>query len=173
MRANKAKEVMEGSVTDAQYFSEDFSASRNDPDCCLWCRERFAPGQVRYPIVDCSQWPSPIASMCMDCFKAEYNNESPDSGIRLERFRRDCAGCGEPMLTPARGRFRWLVCSNRCYQRDYRKRRYGQDSTVPWKGGHMRCCQCCKTPIRSKRRDARFCCNACRQRTYRRRRKNQ
>jgi hypothetical protein len=30
----------------------------------------------------------------MDCFKAEYNNESPDSGIRLERFRRDCAGCG-------------------------------------------------------------------------------
>jgi endogenous inhibitor of DNA gyrase (YacG/DUF329 family) len=70
------------SVTPLRHFSGKMSGSRNgtktrdgdwdwersvDASCCYWCRERFAPGQMRYPILhDCKREP---VSLCLDCFK--------------------------------------------------------------------------------------------------------
>lgn len=161
-----------GGVTRKRKFSRKLSQSRNDysahPNGCHHCRQAFNSGQTRYPIVTSinrgNGWG--LASVCMDCFKCASETETS----KLDRCQRACRGCGEPMLTVVNARKgRWDVCSNRCYQRDYRKRRRGYLSVVQWKTGPGRYCQCCKKPIRSKRRDAQFCSNACKQWAYRRR----
>jgi len=108
----------------------------------------------------------------MDCFKCASFSETG----KLERYRGDCEACGEPMLVSSARDFRFGVCSNRCYQRDYRKRRRGRNSVVDWKGRRMNeCCAVCKTPLdqwgkENKRKDAVYCSAKCRQWAYRRRR---
>jgi hypothetical protein len=83
-----------------------------------------------------------------------------------------CPGCGEPIFTaPDFRSMRLSVCSARCYQRVYRKRRRDHGSTIDWKGDDRRIiCEACKRPLpEGQRRDPRFCSNRCRQWTYRRR----
>jgi hypothetical protein len=162
-------------VTDRPYFSSKISSNRNagygatdtTPDHCHWCRESFRPGQMRYPVatgVDHGGgWG--LASVCMDCFK----QADDEAASKLPRVQRLCEGCGEPMLTVVNARaWPWYICSNRCYQRVYRKRRRGIGSTVPWKG-HAPSCQACRRPFKPKRADAKFCSAKCRQWHYRQR----
>src|SRR5262249_55244650 len=92
------------------------------------------------------------------------------------RFERECAGCGEPLMTPLRRPF-YGACSERCHQRDYRKRRRGHESVVQWKDGRPHeVCAVCKQSLDkfgqpNKRKDAIYCSPACRQCAYRQRRR--
>jgi hypothetical protein len=136
-------------------------------DVCYYCRERFVSGQLRCRIMNIvpSGWGP--ALLCMPCF----NEETDDSctGYGATRHETQCRGCGERINTIENPRrLNWYYCSNRCYQRDYRKRRHGQSSVVDWKG-RLRRCQCCKESIDGKRRDTLFCSDACRQKMYRKR----
>ena len=170
MRLKKAKDV-----TDRRYFSSKISSNRNGgygatdttPDHCHWCRESFRPGQMRYPVATGVEYSGGwgLASVCMDCFK----QADDEAASKLPRVQRLCEGCGEPMLTVVNARaWPWYVCSNRCYQRVYRKRRRGIGSTVPWKG-HAPSCQACRRQFKPKRADAKFCSAKCRQWHYRQR----
>jgi|SRR6516165_395213 hypothetical protein len=174
----KAKDALGGapqaeSVTDTRYFSGKLSQSRNDddryrlePNGCHWCREAFKPGQMRYPVTTATSLGWSLVSVCMDCFKCTSDDDETHEK-RQQRYQRQCRGCGEPMLTPLSGVFAYQVCSRRCYQRAYRKRRRESGgSTVPWKG-HSPTCAGCKRPFVPSRKDARYCSNACRQRAYR------
>jgi hypothetical protein len=192
----KAKEATEGGVTGTQNFSEKISTSRNAtakankdkrPPArgCAWCEAHFAPGQTRFPII--VDWfgdyfasgfrmRAIVASLCLDCFKDAYDTAGEESGARVPRINSVCAGCGEPIQTIQNPRCRhWLYCSNRCYQRDYRKRRRGQNSVVDWKGRRTHSnCLVCKKQIdqwgkQHKRKDRLFCSGKCRQWAYRRR----
>jgi len=174
--------AIEDTVTATRYFSRKISHSRNadseyrpTPDACHWCRRSFKRGQMRYPIYDgvCHSDGWGIASLCMDCFKVAYDQGSKDSGATLPRRNRQCQGCGEPIQTVVGARVgHWECCSNRCYQRAYRKRRRGVKRVIDWKPQNRKPrCEACKGPIeRSKRTDARYCSNRCRQWHYRRRR---
>jgi hypothetical protein len=173
-------EIERGGVTATRYFPGKLSQSRNandpwrlTPDACHWCREAFAPGQMRYPVLTATCYGWEIASVCMECFKCGYDCSSTlrDSITKLERANTKCAGCGEPMHTVINaGKGRWNDCSNRCYQREYRKRRRGVQSVVDWKEENRKPrCEACKQPVNRSRCDARFCSNRCRQWHYRRR----
>jgi hypothetical protein len=182
--------IIEGTVTDRRKFSSKMSASRNadwfwgltyneriaidadafkaDPTVCHHCRNRFAVGQMRYPIMTMidglSGWA--LASVCMSCFKVADEDETGTQ----QRHQSKCRGCDAPILTPSLGpHHRFEVCGNRCYQRAYRKRRRGLASVVDWKMQRP-VCEACKQAIKPSRRDARFCSNKCRQWHYRRRR---
>jgi hypothetical protein len=74
-----------------------------------------------------------LVSLCMVCFKSASADETHEK--QQQRYQHECQGCGEPMLTPIYGPFSWQVCSKRCYQRLYRKRRREgrHGSTVSWK----------------------------------------
>jgi hypothetical protein len=154
-------------VTDNQYFGEIISPNCN-ADCCHHCRDKFGAA-MRYPLMTAVDWGTGwgLASVCGECFKVASPNEI---GPR-ERYSRECRGCGSPMLTV----FTSEVCSNRCYQRDYRRRRRaGLGSTVDWKGHRSVRCAACEKPLcrwggRNKRKHAVYCSNACRQKAYRRR----
>jgi hypothetical protein len=162
-----------------------------DADVCHWCDQRFKPGQMRYPIMtDCSLGWSAV-SVCMECFKQASPEETgerqpeiidanrpdwlpPPKPRRWALPRREmkCPGCGEPIFTaPDFRSMRLHVCSARCYQRVYRKRRReGGGSSVPWKGAGRFICEACKRPLpKGQRSDGRFCSNRCRQWAYRRR----
>jgi hypothetical protein len=169
-------------VTDARKIRPELLSSRNadgryrtTPDACHWCREPFAPGQMRYPIVDAVEhsggWG--ITSVCMACFKAGHDCSVTlrDSITRLERINTKCAGCGEPIQTVIGARKgHWDCCSNRCYQRQYRKRRRGVGSVIPWRlESRKPRCEACSQPVKASRRDARYCSNRCRQWHYRQR----
>lgn len=69
-------------VTSLRHFSGKMSGSRNgtrtrdgdwdyersvEASCCYWCRDRFAPGRMRYPILH--EWKCQPVSLCLDCFK--------------------------------------------------------------------------------------------------------
>jgi hypothetical protein len=168
-------------VTDTRYFSGKMSRSRNDPygptpDACHHCRTAFAHGQVRYPVLSGINWGGGwgLASVCMDCFKCAAVGETEGDTTELQRHQHKCEGCGEPMLTVLDARAgQWRVCSPRCYQRVYRKRRHGRDSVVDWKG-ECRSCAVCKKPVEErrgqpKRKDAVYCSSKCKQWAYRRR----
>ena len=167
-------------VTDKRYFRGTISASRNglspgggrvcngdydwappfDANVCHWCREDFAPNQMRFPIrtsAGGTSWPYHLVSVCMDCFKSPNCTDSERTN--LERLRRECGGCGAPMITPLPYVFRWQVCSRRCYQRAHRQSKH-----------EYKKCEVCKKHFKPVRHDARFCSNAHRQRSYRRRR---
>jgi hypothetical protein len=165
LRKAKAEAIKSGKVTDKRKFSRDISPSRN-ADCCCWCKQEFAAGQTRYPILNWdsnNEWTF-RASLCMDCFKRADEAYT----TKLDRNSRQCKGCGEPMLTVTNARQgQWFVCSNRCYQRVYRKRRHGRSSVVQWKA-HLPRCKCCRE-FMEKRSDAKFCSDACRQQSYRKR----
>jgi hypothetical protein len=183
-------------VTDTRHFSEKISTSRNadwfrglsrndcvsiDPDAfkadarvCHHCRNPFAAHQTRYPIMTDVEnigigWT--LASVCMACSKVASDDEIGPQ----ERCQRDCRGCGAPMLTPLYGPYAKEVCSNRCYQRDYRKRRRGRNSVVAWKARRPNNdCAVCKKPLdqwgqQHKRKDSVYCSPKCRQWAYRRR----
>jgi hypothetical protein len=153
-----------GDVTATQYFLEKTLAN---PYACHWCRNFFASKQMRYPIktreAHRNGWG--LASVCVGCFKcAGPDAVGPPS---LKRHQVGCAGCGEPMMTFVGMRNgSWHVCSNRCAQRDYRKRRRAYASGT---NGQARC-QSCNQILSSMRGNARFCSNRCRQRGYRQRR---
>jgi hypothetical protein len=164
-------------VTDTRYFSREMSRSRNDPygptpDACHHCRTAFTHGQTRYPILSGINWGGGwgLASVCMDCFKCAAVEEA----TKLQRHQHKCEGCFEPMLTVLNAcAGQWRVCSPRCYQPVYRKRRHGRDSVVAWKG-HRQDCAVCKKPLEErrgqhKRKDAVYCSSKCRQWAYRRR----
>jgi hypothetical protein len=116
----------------------------------------------------------------MDCFKQEEDVSvlgSDPSGKPAPRHTIQCQGCGEYISTILNPRYlNWNYCSNRCYQRAYRKRRRGRDSVVDGKGHrpHSQCVVCKKILDRygaeHKRKDAKFCSPKCRQWAYRRRR---
>jgi hypothetical protein len=139
-----------------------------------------------------------IASMCRACFDdalrhvadcmakwGPYGQSGTIWGQELglarvgelaTRCDSECEGCGESIHTIVNGRDRhWQFCSNRCYQRDYRKRRRGRDSVVDWKGRRPYShCAVCKEPLDRfgephKRKDALYCSSRCRQWAYRRR----
>jgi hypothetical protein len=162
-------------VTDARYFPRKLSQSRNDAGMarsieafsCHWCRKPFQPGQMRFPVTtDCSVgWE--LVSLCMDCFKCASAEETHEKWQR--RYERECRGCNEPMLTPIHKPFHEQVCSRRCYQRVYRKRRHdnGGGSAIDWKSKKRRC-EACKKPLpKEQRYDSKFCSNRCRQWAYR------
>lgn len=163
-------------VTDIRYFPPEKSQSRNTeeeesltPDACHHCREPFTPGRIRYPVLDAVPYFErcwDLVSVCGHCFKhcTECN------GVELPRFKRPCLGCGEPMQTPIPGPFRWQVCSIRCRQRNYRKRRRENGGTSrEWRYNPPPKCAACKKPMKTKRKDARFCSARCKQWAYRRR----
>jgi hypothetical protein len=137
-------------------------------DVCYYCRERFAPGQIRFRIMNCVPVGWGAALLCMDCFKAETDDSCLGYGATRHTMR--CDGCGEQINTIRNPRHRnWYYCSNRCYQRAYRKRRHCRTSVVDWKReNRLPRCQCCRQEF-AKRSDALFCSNACRQQMYRKR----
>jgi hypothetical protein len=80
--SNRPPKAKRGSVTHLRHFSGKMSGSRNgtktrdgngdhkrsvDASCCYWCRDRFAPGRMRYPILH--GWKCEPVSLCLDCFK--------------------------------------------------------------------------------------------------------
>jgi hypothetical protein len=146
-------------------------------DVCHWCGDPFAePKRKRFVILDCNPDLSGTwgpHSICFECFK--HGDTDSSSGLNLERVERKCNGCGEPMSIPSGdygGTFRWFkwgVCSMRCYQRNYRKRRRSTGSSVDWKGRSGLRCEACKKPFNGKRADSRFCSSRCKQWMYRRR----
>lgn len=150
-------------VTPIRYFSGRLSGSRNvdyeisrDPNRCHWCEKKFRSCQTRYPIktdiTERGDWG--LVSVCMDCFKKASKSETSHQ----ERYRRECRGCGEPLLIPAY----WCdVCSSRCYQRQHRK----------YKRRWLKC-KACKKPFKPARNDAQFCSGKCRQFHYRARKLN-
>jgi hypothetical protein len=178
------------------------AVTRSRADQCHWCDDPFVePKRKRFVILDVTNyergWPWGLVSICYECWKWEalahnrweienHKQSSDDHGLQAERAERKCQGCGEPISLPIPGEgrrfigtwrwFSWGVCSMRCYQRAYRKRRRdGGGSTIDWKWNgdgprHPRC-EACKVPLpRGKRSDVKFCSNRCRQWTYRRRR---
>ena len=163
-----------GSVTDSDSFSGNYRVyvtameglppsyepPETDPEVCHWCRTAFRPPtSLRFPILTEVRFGSgwERVSICADCFKRDV---SWDEATRQERYARDCRGCGEPLKTPLYGRFRWHVCSSRCYQRALRKD----------KRSFMNC-EVCKKTFHPARAGARFCSNACRQWAYRQRKR--
>jgi predicted nucleic acid-binding Zn ribbon protein len=199
-----------GGVTPLRHFSGKMSGSRNgtrtrdgdldcwrsvDAACCYWCRDRFASGQMRYPILH--EWKCQPVSLCLDCFKspaadgydpaamqqaAHKDREESHARFNLDPPKRrapvaprretTCPGCGEPIFVSPNLRSMTLrFCSMRCYQRTYRKRRRETGSAVEWKwaGERRRRCAACKKSLQTKRHDARFCSNKCRQWQYRQR----
>jgi len=163
---------MAESVTDARYISRKTLQKRNadepGPDACFYCSAAFQPDQMRYPIRNFGgvrSWFEPdFVSVCMDCFK----QADDDVTSKQTRYERKCQGCDAPILTPTDGVFAYGVCSKRCYQRAYRKRRRkGGGSTVSWKGSGQPICQTCKHSFVPSRKDACYCSDACRQRAYR------
>ena len=135
-----------------EVLAPEYSVPETDPEVCHWCRAPFR--QLRFPITTEVRFGSgwEVVSVCGLCFK----RASADETTRMERYLRNCDGCGKPMRTPLDGRFRWCVCSSRCYQRAHRKMRR-------W----FMTCEACKKPFKPARTDARYCSSACRQRTYR------
>ena len=120
------------------------------------------------------------AVLCMGYFKAETDVSVlglGPGGQPASRHTMQCAGCSEYISTIRNPRHQqWNFCSNRCYQRTYRRRRRGRDSVVGWKLENRRSnnhCEACKKLIdvygeSNKRKDAKFCSNKCRQWHYRR-----
>jgi hypothetical protein len=143
-------------------------------DVCYYCRRGFSADQMRYRIMNIvpSGWGA--ALLCMECFKAETDESV--LGYGASRHTVQCGGCGEYINTIFNPRHQqWLYCSNRCYQRSYRKRRRGRDSVVDWKVGRLNQCVVCKKQLdaydeQHKRKDALYCSGKCRQWAYRRRR---
>jgi len=168
-----------GAVTARRDNLEYISPSRNedryrvDADGCHHCRERFKPGQTRFPIFDAVEFNGGwgLVSICMRCFKDNDGYLTNDNIINPTRHNCLCHGCNEPLSNPDHRRFRWKVCSHRCYQRVWWKCRREHGSTIPWKVAARTICQVCKQEIQGRRKDARFCSNACRQWAYRRRNK--
>ena len=191
-------------VTSIRHFSGRMSGSRNadrqpdkypegsngwlceqpsSGDVCYYCRERFEPGQMRYRIMNAVNsaphgWGPAV--LCMGYFKAETDVSVlglGPGGQPASRHTMQCAGCSEYISTIRNPRHQqWNFCSNRCYQRTYRRRRRGRDSVVGWKLENRRSnnhCEACKKLIdvygeSNKRKDAKFCSNKCRQWHYRR-----
>ncbi|MPZ57978.1 MAG: hypothetical protein GEU91_16080 [Rhizobiales bacterium] len=170
-----------GALQEGDISQENYRLPVTRPDCCHWCGDRFEPPTLkRFVILEDTNHGWGLVSMCFECFK--HGDFSEDSGLNLDREQRDCAGCGEPISIPVPGPgkhfrgtarwFNWAVCSNRCYQRAYRKRRRenGGKSTLDWKWGRPKNCEACKKPLpKGRRGDVKFCSNRCRQWTYRRR----
>jgi hypothetical protein len=147
----------QGSVTYHRLISEKMSGSRNanddgilpsvNADCCHWCLKAFRPGQMRYPILDSTNYGTgwePV-SVCMECFKRASPDNTGEgmkhrSGRPIEpRREMKCAGCGEPVFASPGHRWRLLMCSARCCQRVYRKRRRKNGgSAIDWKGARPR-----------------------------------
>jgi predicted nucleic acid-binding Zn ribbon protein len=180
------QEAKQGNVTGRRRIFGNSSWKRNDEGhfdrsveahTCHWCRDPFESGQVRYPIFESIRhgngyWG--LVSVCGPCWQhAQTNgNITECMYITLDRQQCSCAGCGEPIMTNTNYRaLKWRICSNRCYQRQYRKRR--RANRVDRKGEyHRQHCAACGhyMPADKKRRDAKFCSDKCRQWQYRRRR---
>jgi hypothetical protein len=155
------------------------AAQPSSGDVCYYCRQRFSADQMRYRIMHAvpSGWGA--ALLCMECFKLETDVSclgAGRGGKPAPRHTIQCAGCGEYINTILNPRYQqWLYCSNRCYQRCYRKRRRGRDSVIDWKVGRTNQCEVCKKQLdafgeQHRRRDALYCSGKCRQWAYRRRR---
>jgi hypothetical protein len=172
-------------LRDVEIFPKKFRIPVTRADICHWCLDPFAePKRKCFVIMDVTNpergWPWGLVSICFECFK-RGEGASKDSGLELERKNGQCQGCGEPISIPRhqyRGTWRWFshgVCSMRCYQRAYRKRRrLGGGSAIDWKwkgdGPRFPRCEACKAPLpKGRRRDGKFCSNRCRQWMYRRR----
>ena len=127
---------------------------------CTRCEEPFGGNATAYMVREYVVWSTiwggqlnlcqyETIPVCDACLKP---NEQERTTIDAT-----CKGCGQRMrlseLWPAR------VCSNRCAQRDRRKRRRMAARTR---------CGVCRTIFTPRRRDAKFCSVACKQRAYRR-----
>jgi predicted nucleic acid-binding Zn ribbon protein len=160
------------SVTPIQNFSGKMSGSRNekrahdgrwdyersvDASCCYWCRERFAAGQMRYPILH--DWKCQPVSLCLDCFK-HPDAESYDPAAMAANAEKDhddfaaylAKTNNHPMLALAPKRPKPRRIAPR------------QEDTCPG----------CGEPIfvsPELRRSLKFCSMRCYQRTYRKRRR--
>jgi hypothetical protein len=133
---------------------------------CTRCDEPFGDNATAYMVLEHVVWAVGISGIaftqretvpvCDACVtEKELANATEDA---------TCAGCGQRMKLSQYGRrmklrYRQATCSNRCEQRERRKR----DRLSLWS-----ICAICKTTFRPKRRgDAKFCSSACRQRAYR------
>jgi len=127
---------------------------------CTRCEEPFGGNATAYMVREYVVWSTiwggqlnlcqyETIPVCDACLKP---NEQERTTIDAT-----CKGCEQRMrlseLWPAR------VCSNRCAQRDRRKRRRMAARTR---------CSVCRTIFTQRRRDAKFCSVACKQRAYRR-----
>ena len=151
--------------------SRNESPYRVDAATCHHCREPFKPGQTRFVILDSTDNGWERVSICMDDFKYMRPPyiDSSDHGLKHQRFRRTCRGCGEPISISSHPRFQYEVCSRRCYQRYYRKHRREHGSMIDWKHHDWPSCEVCDQEIRGRRKDVKFCSSACRQWAYRQR----
>jgi len=143
-------------------------ARRRISGACQRCDTEFAGGQVVTIVLEdiafglltegrCIGVTEEWVAVCDAC-------ATPAEAAEAE-YRRDCRGCGQPMLTPHyddgadSGRLRLKVCSNRCLQRWRRVLRARRRPHAT--------CPVCKFSFRPSRADARYCSNACRQWAYR------
>jgi hypothetical protein len=155
---------MSGSRNGIKTRDGDWDYERSvDASCCYWCRDRFAAGQMRYPILH--EWKCEPVSLCLDCFKCPDAESYDPAAIQASaaadrkdfeeflarknlslppkrrkpvapRKETTCPGCGEPIfVAPNLRSYQLQFCSMRCYEREYRKRRgeYGRGSTIDWK----------------------------------------
>ena len=148
------------SVTPMEVLSPTYEPPETNPEVCHRCRNPFQPpSRLRFPILTDVRFGSgwERVSVCWLCYKDASSSET----THMERYSRDCAGCGEPMRTPLYGRFNWHVCSSRCYQRARRNM-----------GRSFKTCEVCKKSFSPARADARYCSSACRQWIYRQRKRS-
>ena len=184
----QASQTIRGAVTYSRHFSGKMSGSRNanrprdaypkgtngwlcdqpsSGDVCYYCRQRFAPDQMRFRIMQAVPGGWGAALLCVECFKSETDTSCLGCG---PRHVIQCAGCGEHINTIRNRHRQWNYCSNRCYQRLYRKRRRGRGSVVDWnEKSRLSKCEVCKRQLKPSRKDARYCSSSCRQWAYRRR----
>jgi hypothetical protein len=93
-------------------------------------------------------WLTPLCGQCATFEEAAYASATGE-----------CPGCGIAMSYSPRDAMstKWFACSERCYQRAWRRLRRIKTCT----------CDVCQSVFHSPRADARYCSNACRQRQYR------
>ena len=127
---------------------------------CTRCDEPFGGNATAYMVREHVAWrvyedrlafTSPqTVSVCDACItEQELANATLDA---------TCPGCGQRMKLNEH--WRKATCSNRCEQRERRKKRYRAQKA-------RNICTICLETFQPKRGDAKFCSNACRQRAYR------
>jgi DNA-directed RNA polymerase subunit RPC12/RpoP len=141
--------------------------------CCTHCEESFGGNATAYMVRERVYWR----------FYGDDGNGNPTTGLfqhetvpvcdacvterELENATEQatCKDCGQRLRFATNrtihvyGTSKLLtVCSNRCAQRERRRRNRSRSMIV---------CTGCGKAFLPKRRDAKFCSNACRQRAYR------
>jgi hypothetical protein len=127
---------------------------------CTRCDEPFGGNATAYMVREDVAW------TVLDGYTALTQQETVpvcDACVTAQELAKatidaTCVGCGQRMRLNIH--WRKATCSNRCEQRERRKRYRAQVRNL---------CTICFKTFQPKRGDAKFCSSACRQRAYRRR----